>query len=245
MGSGVDLLMELVPGKGDPEQFIKIALNDPRRWETEPNKFLKRIVDGMDTGRPRYKPAKRSDYLLGNEPVPYIIGIAGNGTKCGKSTTAKIISTLYGHDCDAFVTPLKNEVEREYGLPLGSFDANDQLKEVFRKILVDRGIERRQEDPDHLVKAAGFPDIRPGLRVVFGDVRFVNEKEAIKNAGGVTLYVQRPGLPAPSDAAKGAEGHIHSFDCDFVIWNDKDSLSSLVTEVIEAISFVSKVNAVS
>ena len=61
-----------------------------------------------------------------------------------------------------------------------------------REFLQNLGVAVRKIDPDFWVKAA-FLEYTPGVATVFTDVRFPNEIEAIRAAGGIIVRIDRHG----------------------------------------------------
>ena len=67
-----------------------------------------------------------------------------------------------------------------------------------REFLQNLGVAVRKIDPDFWVKAA-FLEYTPGVATVFTDVRFPNEIEAIRAAGGIIVRIDRQGHAPAND----------------------------------------------
>lgn len=87
-----------------------------------------------------------------------------------------------------------------------------------RVFLQRLGVAIRQHvDPDAWVKAA-LRHVRPGGRYVITDVRFPNEAQAIKDAGGYIVRVTRPGVEAVN--AHVSETALDGWDFDAFLVNN-------------------------
>lgn len=142
---------------------------------------------------------------------PSIIGFTGQAT-AGKSLSASIVSGHFGGFVKlSFADPIRDML---LGLGLTREDMSER-KHVPHPLLCGRtpryalqklGTEfgREMIGDDIWVRAAmnraaqahTFNDL-----VVFDDVRFDNEAEAIRKAGGIIIEVSRPGLPPRMDHA--------------------------------------------
>jgi hypothetical protein len=83
-----------------------------------------------------------------------------------------------------------------------------------------------------------FADFKEDMHWVVTDMRFPNEYKAIKDKGGITIRVNRPGHgTSMTDLASAhpSETALDGFDFDYTINNDGDleKLISLVREILE------------
>jgi hypothetical protein len=77
---------------------------------------------------------------------------------------------------------------------------------------------------------------RRGKKVVFDDVRFLNEAELIRvNLGGIVIRIDRAGF-APPAWKHESEGQLADFVPDLVINNDADTAAGFVLKASEAIA---------
>jgi hypothetical protein len=172
---------------------------------------------------------------------PILIGITGKA-RSGKDTVAEILSRNFQVKRYAFAGPLKIGLATMLGLD-GRHVSGD-LKEIPipefggkspRQMLQTLGTEwGRQLVSDSLWVDLGMSEwekcLGRGRSLVITDVRFENEAEAIRKAGGVVAHVQRglaPGV-APHSSEAGVE--INPF-ADWIIPNN-DSLGWLESHVI-------------
>ena len=144
-----------------------------------------------------------------------IIGISGYA-RSGKDTIAQYLVESHGFTRMAFADPMREALYRlnpsvtvsgVHGVPLASVVETlgwERLKEIspdVRVLLqrmgteVGRGMFGQDLWVDYLMKKAE----NATTDIVIPDVRFVNEAEAIKNAGGTVIRVNRPGVEAVND----------------------------------------------
>lgn len=168
-----------------------------------------------------------------------LIGISGK-KRAGKDTAAKFLVQDHGFKSFAFADPLKEAAKIVFGW-------NDEhvygdMKEVKdqywgfspRWALQHMGTEamRKNVGDDVWIKATmrkAMPMIEKGENVVITDIRFPNEAQAIRDAGGQIWKVERPGVKEDDHASE-----IQTCDCDHVIVND-GSISDLYSKVYDAV----------
>lgn len=122
----------------------------------------------------------------------FLIGITGYA-QSGKDATGDILGE-YGFERIAFADPLK-----EIALMLGWDGKKD---ERGRSFLQDIGNRARAYNPDIWIDRA-LEMARGKERVVFTDVRFLNEAAAIQARGGIIIRVVRPDVgPANNDVSE-------------------------------------------
>lgn len=132
--------------------------------------------------------------------------------RCGKDTIADYLVREHGYVRVAFADALKEMAlsvdpiaisdEDDWGVPgerlsevvgyWGWEVAKDRCPEV-RRFLQNLGVAVREQKPDFWLRAGleKFVSVR-GRPVVFTDVRFRNEAEALENWGFLTVSVTRP-----------------------------------------------------
>ena len=147
-----------------------------------------------------------------------LIGLSG-AARSGKDTAGKYLIEQYDFKRYAFADPLKRAASEMFGLPLEDFHDDDK-KEVVnefwnfspRQIAQLLGTEcgRRVFRDDMWVKRAelawlehkeyienytggGWIEASGWGGMVVTDVRFPNEAEWIKEMGGITIHIVRPG----------------------------------------------------
>lgn len=158
-----------------------------------------------------------------------LIGVSGR-KRSGKDSFAERLTGAHGFTRVAFADPM-----RELALALDPIISDgwrlSQLVDTFgwegakenpevRRTLQRLGTEggRKVLGENIWVDTAMTTAQAVGGPVVFTDVRFPNEAEAVKRAGGVVVRIERPGLPAgdthPSETA------IDDWSVDFIVHND-------------------------
>lgn len=146
-----------------------------------------------------------------------ITGLAGSG----KTTAARRLIDTHGFVRHRMAGPLKAML---HCLGLDERHTDGELKETPCDLLGGRtprhamqtlGTEwgRVQIDPGLWISA--WRATRPAGRVVVDDIRFSNEAAAVREAGGIVVRIDRPGL-----AAGGHESEGLGFGADHVIGND-------------------------
>lgn len=156
---------------------------------------------------------------------PHLIGITGFAGS-GKSSVAWSLMVEHNYCIRRFAGPLKDML-----LTMGLTDAeiNGSLKETPSTLLGGKtprhamqtlGAEwgRALIDEDLWVRVAMHHlDMMPqGALVVFDDLRFHNEAEAIRERGGEIWRVVRPGVSAGSHASEREQEDIVA---DYVLYN--------------------------
>ena len=190
-------------------------------------------------------------------PMP-LIGIAGK-KRSGKDTVAKALEP-FGYQRVGFADELKKmaleinpviaaEEDASNWPPspiavrlgdmvaaLGWEDAKDDTPEV-RKFLQELGTSVRDRDRSFWVRAAFMrvnPALADGYGVVVPDVRFPNEVDAIRRAGGAVVLVVRPGRPDDGDRHV-SETALDGIAFDHTVFNDAD-LDTLERRAVEALA---------
>lgn len=134
-----------------------------------------------------------------------IIGL-GHAARVGKDTVADVLTVRHGYERLAFADALRQFVyqtndEVRFMVDVHGWEAAKMAHPTVRKTLVEVGNNARQIMGADVWIRAAFRRIEPGDRVVFTDLRYPNEAEAILDAGGVLVKVKRPGVyPLPNVA---------------------------------------------
>ena len=160
-----------------------------------------------------------------------VIGLSGYA-RTGKSTLAHILAGYYQFERIAFADTLRDVVlladprvgddldggvRLSHAVESGGWEwAKDTYPEV-RRLLQTFGVAAREVlDPDVWVQAA-LRKMRPGGRYVIPDVRFPNELDAVRNLGGLTVRLHRPGRGPVNDHQ--SETAIDDAEFDVEVWN--------------------------
>lgn len=156
------------------------------------------------------------------------IGLVG-GMGSGKDTVFKLIKKHYNEAVRvAFGDAVKEEVSVATGVSVAQIEAE---KERFRTLLQAWATEfRRHDDPDYWVRIGIKKATEVNARtVIFTDVRFLNEAEAIRNLGGILFGISRKNAPSHNHAS---ETELHSIKCHYQIENN-GTLSELEAVVVQ------------
>lgn len=178
---------------------------------------------------------------------PLVIGLSGYA-RAGKDTVARILVDAGFHQA-SFAAALKEalyrlnpsvmwpgiarsaEVRQVVDL-IGWEKAKDNVPDI-RGLLQRMGTEVGRDlfGPDFWVELA-FQRLPGGVPVVFSDVRFVNEADAVRAAGGQVWRIERPGCgPVNGHASESA---LDGYDFDWLVLNS-GSLDDLRTQVLMAV----------
>jgi hypothetical protein len=170
-----------------------------------------------------------------------LIGVAGK-KRSGKDTTAKFLVEDHGFKAMAFAEPLKDAAKTIFGW--GEEHVNGELKEVEdpfwgfspRWALQHMGTEamRKNIDDEIWVKATmrkAMPLVAKGGNIVITDVRFPNEAQAIRDAGGRLWRVERLGLETSDHASETALDDFGPWD---MVIDNSGSISDLYSHVYDA-----------
>lgn len=184
-----------------------------------------------------------------------LIGLAGYA-RSGKDTFASALVEHLGFTRVAFADPLKNvlydlnpPVHLVTGTGLLDF-TRTSVKEVVdhfgwdtlkadtregRPFLQDLGVAVRQHvESNAWVTAAMRTAEEAGGNVVFSDVRFPNEADAIRDAGGTLIRIERPGTEAANEHV--SEHALADYRFDITVRNDgtEESLRSTAVTIVKA-----------
>lgn len=171
--------------------------------------------------------------------MKYLVGLTGRAGS-GKDTVADIL--VFGSNFTklSFASPLKAGLNAMFGWTM----ANWEDREWKERVIPELGVSPRYlaqtlgtEWGRTMVKENLWPELTMLVaanypRVVIADVRFDNEAQAILDAGGVVLRVDRNGVAAVN--AHSSENPISEELVTGVIYNDGTKLE-LLTEVDRAL----------
>lgn len=165
-----------------------------------------------------------------------LVGVAGRA-RAGKDTIAGYLGERYAFHRESFAEPIRTFVRHILGLSKDDLETNKEtpigwLDATPRRLMQTVGTEwGRGIDPELWIKSAlrrAEPALFSGRNVVISDVRFDNEAEAIKAAGGLIVRVVRPdGAPVEAHAS---EAGISESLVDITLLNDS-SVSWLTAQV--------------
>lgn len=173
-----------------------------------------------------------------------LVGLIGK-KRSGKDTFAVTLTEHRGFERFAFADPLKaavysvNPIVCDGGLVKRLRDVVDrhgweEAKEnrEVRRLLQEYGVSIREIQPGFWVDATMRPalDALGTSRVVVTDVRFPNEVEAIKVAGGSIVRITRPGLV--SDDQHVSETALDDYVADHTVVNDGTLIDLAVQALI-------------
>lgn len=178
---------------------------------------------------------------------PFIVGI-GHKARVGKDTAASALQANLGFvrrgfadplkalalECDPIVTPgqaMMNKLDNtrlQWILTgVGGWEkAKDSYPEV-RKFLQNLGVGARKVFGENFWIDMAFKNLGPEP-VVFSDVRFINEAQAIRSQGGVVIDIVRA---VPPTVAHVSETELDGYDFDEIFINDK-GVAELQADVV-------------
>lgn len=188
------------------------------------------------TRRDNLQSCHHGHYSIIMEAPRMIIGLSGR-IGCGKSTVAEHLASAHGYHRHRMAGPLKAMMRC---LGLDDRHIEGELKEVPcdilggatpRQAMQTIGTEwgRNMIHPDLWTRAwtATLPAVGD---VVCEDVRFQNEADAVREAGGVVIRIERDNAPGSAHASENSLP-----EPDFVLSNDAD-VRSLLDKVEQIIS---------
>lgn len=166
------------------------------------------------------------------QPRITAIGLSGYA-RSGKDTVGDHLANEHGYTKVSFADPMREALKRlnptidvdGYNVQLASaleYFTWDELKahsDNIRPLLQRFGTEvgRDMFGQDFWVNYA-ISRLEDGARVVFTDVRFPNEAEAVKALGGKVWRIERPGVEAANGHA--SEHALDSYRFDVTLSND-------------------------
>lgn len=170
-----------------------------------------------------------------------IIGLSGKAG-AGKDTLGAKLIHICGFERAAFADPLKRACRDVFGLTSAQlYGAEKETLDPYwqrtpRDLLQRVGVALREAvAPDVWVKATMRElATRPHAEWVITDVRFPNEADAVKAAGGYVVRIERPGaaLLAGAAAAHVSETALDGYAFDAKVIND-GGLGELEAKALE------------
>ncbi len=180
-----------------------------------------------------------------------ILGLVGSAG-AGKSTVGNFLSKEYGFRVDSFAAPLKDVVAAAFSLPRHLLEGDTDESRRWREARLEDWSVRlgKHVTPRILLQEVGTEVFRGYYKdiwvtsamdrakqyedVVFTDVRFANEMEAIKQAGGYNILIHREGFTPHINSAHQSETEY--LDCidfiDFVVHNQEGGMDTSVLDYI-------------
>ncbi len=167
-------------------------------------------------------------------PRVRVLGLSG-WARSGKDSVAEFLEERCGYTKMSFAQPIRDALMKLDPM-IDVFDARVSLKSAvesmgweylksaskeIRPLLQRLGTEVAREMfsqdfwVDHAMKQ--IPD---GAKVVFADVRYPNEAEAVRKLGGQVWRIEREGFGPANDHT--SEHALNKYDFDQRIYNDKD-----------------------
>jgi hypothetical protein len=175
-------------------------------------------------------------------PRVRVLGLSG-WARSGKDSVAEFLEKEYGYTKASFAKPMKDALvilnpmidvfENRANLAgcvdkLGwdyLKDASTEIRPLLQRMGTEVGREMFGEDfwVDHALSS--IPD---GAKVVFSDVRYPNEADAVRKLGGQVWRIERDGYGPANDHT--SEHALNKYNFDQRIYNDSD-LESLWEKV--------------
>lgn len=157
---------------------------------------------------------------MSNIELPELIGLYSPAPQSGKSTAAKYLKACHNYETHSFAEPLKAMV---YSLLCRAGYFRDQAQAMLYGADKEKPIpELGGKTTRHLLQTLGtewgrgmvcdsiwtelaIKNAKEVLPVVFDDMRFLNEMQAVRDAGGACICIVRPGTQhATTHASEGA-----------------------------------------
>lgn len=179
-----------------------------------------------------------------------LVGLGGYA-QSGKDTASQVLVSD-GFVRVGFADPMRKMLEALNPLVLGplryvdvleefGYEASKEMFPEFRRLLQNLGTEAGREVlGENIWIDTALGSMAPGVDYVISDVRFPNEVEGIRNARGLSIWVERPGVGPLNDHA--SETSVGPDDFDEVIRNDGtlDDLAAAVRDTVGSWMFSSK-----
>ncbi len=144
------------------------------------------------------------------------IGIAGRKGH-GKDLLASYLNFIHGYERHAFADALKVEIALKLGISLEELERD---KEIHRPLLVSHGNRMRGIDPNYWIDKVPLSD-RGYNRITISDVRYPNEVQAVRRAGGKVVFVSIVGKSLIDDNPEtNAAEQLMPGQCDLVLPHD-------------------------
>jgi hypothetical protein len=165
---------------------------------------------------------------------PIIIGVSGYA-RSGKDTVGQILVASHQFHRHAFADKLKQlaiRIDDHVADAVAGNGWEDAKSDPYVRGLLQRlGVAARETIADDVWVTALFANLDLSPRHVITDVRFINEADAIRKAGGYVWRVNRPGVHAINDHV--SEHQLDDYTFDIVLTND-GSIDDLAAKVASA-----------
>lgn len=161
-----------------------------------------------------------------------IIGLSGK-LRSGKTWLANQLCQRYGMAPLSFATPLKEDV---MSMGFSYIDVYVEKAEPVRRLLQVYGQAQRYKDPDYwlrkgMAQIEKIRDLHPGVVVVFDDVRFPNEADAIRERNGIVIRCERGDYTRDYDSSHDvSETALDAYDFDATIEAASGDTAGLLTQ---------------
>lgn len=158
-----------------------------------------------------------------------IVGIAGYKSS-GKGTAASALVDRFGFEERSFAAPIKDLVSNMFNIDRFLLEGSDCKLRTLRedpkvgaygmsprKLLQEFGTGMRNIISKDIWVDMAMKQCMPDENYVFTDVRFVNEVEAINNAGGFVIGIKRYGFNGDGHESEHA---LDDYVLPYIINND-------------------------
>ena len=175
-----------------------------------------------------------------------IIGLAGKAG-VGKTELARILAARLGFLKESFADALRLEVVQHFGIPMRVLTSRAGKEDcvvllghnVFsvRRLLQWWGGIRREGDPDYWVNLVVDTAIRRDRITVIDDVRYQNEADAIRAAGGIVIRLETyPGWTAGVGADHISETDLDDYAAfDLIVYPEYGALPQVADKIESAV----------
>lgn len=179
-------------------------------------------------------------------PRVEIIGLSG-WARSGKDTVASRMIEKHGYTRVSFADPMREALYRlnpviELGgyemhlaqaVDISGWEALKGMSEDIRPLMQRMGTEvgRNLFGEDFWVNLA-LNNVPDGSKIVVADVRFKNEADAIKAAGGKIWRIVRDGIEPANDHVSETALDNYNFDIIFLNAGDLDHLLNLTDKLV-------------
>jgi hypothetical protein len=177
-----------------------------------------------------------------------LIGLSGYA-RSGKDTIASYLIDNHGYTKRAFADPIRESLVRLNPsievtgmggrIPLATavrFLGWEALKSDYpevRQLLQQMGTEvGREMFGESFWVDQAFKQIPDGASVVFSDVRYRNEADAIKQNGGEVWRIERPGVSAANDHTSEHDLDGYEFDHRIMNYGPVEDLYKVITTIL-------------
>ena len=176
-----------------------------------------------------------------------IIGLSGYA-RSGKDTIADYLVENHGFVKLSFATPMRESLYRlnpeirdmsglvytfKQAVNLFGWEDMKTYFPAYRGLMQRMGTEvgREMFGEDFWVQQA-LKQVTPGANVVFSDVRYQNEANAVQATGGEVWRVERPGVKAANDHTSEHDLDNYKFDHRIMNYGPVEDLYKTVTTIL-------------